>query len=155
SRLDNQGLSDLFCASSLGSVMKSISIFCAVIAALLTTSAVRHTWAGTLVPVVSVSNSRATFVSDISDKNIIAGNYQDADFNNHAFFGSLDGQYTTFDAGDGGYTGAVGINDSGWITVRVFDSKCSDACQLVRKPDGSLLTVMKGEEILNGEIGRI
>lgn len=100
--------------------------------------------AARLVPIVPVPNSTATIAYGINDSNVIAGGYVDGDGIEHAFFGTPDGQYTTFDAGDGG-TEARGINDDGFV-VGMSDSQSGDtAAQPIfeRRPDGTLLNVTR------------
>ena len=73
--------------------------------------------AATLIPVPVVPGSTNTYVADINDKNAIAGDYELADGSFHAFYGTLDGQYTTFDfdeTNDPG-TDARGIDNKGNI----------------------------------------
>src|SRR5436305_2913277 len=71
--------------------------------------------AATIVPVAPVPNSIATNAFGINDANTIAGAYTDTSGIEHAFFGTPDGKYTTFDSGSGG-TEARAINNNGFIT---------------------------------------
>ncbi|HEX4296346.1 MAG TPA: hypothetical protein VHZ29_19590 [Rhizomicrobium sp.] len=73
--------------------------------------------AATLVPVPAVPGAVQTFVSGINDKNVIVGDYENADGSMHAFYGTLDGQYTTFDFDEVNLAGteARGIDDHGNI----------------------------------------
>lgn len=110
-------------------------------------------WAGSLIPVVPYPGSIWTDPFDINDKNVIAGAYALPDDSAHAFFGALDGQYTSFDGDNyAGYTQANGINKDGWITGinRNFDICPIYNCQFVRKPDGTLVTLMKNGVPLDG-----
>jgi hypothetical protein len=100
--------------------------------------------AAVLVPIVPVANSTSTTAFSINDGNVIAGSFIDQDGVEHAFFGTLDGHYTTFDAGAGG-TEARGINDNG-IIVGMSNSQSGDtAAQPIfeRKPNGTLLSVVR------------
>jgi hypothetical protein len=100
--------------------------------------------AARLVPIVAVPNSTATVAYGINDDNVIAGGFIDGDGVEHAFFGTPDGHYTIFDAGDGG-SEARGINNNG-IVVGMSNSQSGDtAAQPIfeRKPDGTLLDVTR------------
>jgi hypothetical protein len=102
--------------------------------------------AGSLIPVVPFPGSTSTDPFDINDKKVIAGEYTDADGNSHAFFGTIDGQYTAFD-GDhyAGYTQANGIDEHGLITG-IYDNPnlCPDyECGFVREPDGSFFALRR------------
>ncbi len=108
--------------------------------------------AGTLIPVVPYPESLDTEPFDINDNNVIAGAYISSDSNSHAFFGSLDGHYTSFDGKKyEGYTQANGINSSLWITGVYTDTeRCPNQCEFVRKPDGTFVTLTKDGEPLDG-----
>jgi hypothetical protein len=68
-----------------------------------------------LVPVPAAPNSTVTTIFGINDQYQIAGSYIGKnDGIEHGFSGTLDGNYTTFDAGDGG-TEARGIANNGDI----------------------------------------
>lgn len=98
--------------------------------------------AAVLVPVAPVQNSVSTSVFGINDSNIVAGSYTDAGGAEHAFFGTIDGSYTTFDAGSGG-TEARGINNAGYIAgfSNSQSGSTADQTMFIRKPNGSLQTV--------------
>jgi hypothetical protein len=69
-----------------------------------------------LVRVPSVPNSTLTTAFAFNDDDVVAGSFIGAnDGVEHAFFGALDGNYTTFDAGSGG-SEARGISNDGTIT---------------------------------------
>lgn len=117
-------------------ILKTLVFGCLGAAALISSAS-----AITLVPVRDVPNSKKTSVFGLNDGNVIAGSYIGQDKVEHAFFGTLDGDYTTFDAGAGG-SEARGINSAGFI-VGFFDSQdgsTSDQTIFVRKPSGQLLT---------------
>jgi uncharacterized membrane protein len=100
--------------------------------------------AAVIVPIAAVPNSVSTVAYGISDDNVVAGGFVDGDGVEHAFFGTPDGQYTTFDAGEGG-SEARGINSNG-IVVGMANSQSGDtAAQPIfeRKPDGTLLNVTR------------
>src|ERR1051325_4609715 len=112
--------------------------------------------AGTLIPVVPVSGSTSIIVGDINDTNVLVGTYVDSSGSRHAFTGSLDGNYITFDGGPNG-TIAASINDEGCITGD-FNADHSDATQFVpfeRLPDGTILDVTKRGKQLYGLIGGV
>jgi hypothetical protein len=72
--------------------------------------------AAVLIQVKSVPDSSSTRVFGINDKDIIVGSYVGStDGVEHGFYGTLAGDYTSFDAGGGG-TEARGINNQGYIT---------------------------------------
>jgi uncharacterized membrane protein len=111
---------------------------CVAVAALASAQAAR------LVAIVPVANSTATIAYGINDDNVIAGGFLDGDGVEHAFFGTPDGQYTIFDAGEGG-TEARGINLAGFV-VGMSNSQSGDTAAqpiLERKPDGTLLSVTR------------
>src|SRR5690349_20334281 len=78
-------------------------------------AAVSSASAAVLVPVPAAPNSTVTTVFAINDENQIAGSYVGAnDGIEHGLFGTLDGNYTSFDAGSGG-TEARGLANNGDI----------------------------------------
>jgi hypothetical protein len=99
--------------------------------------------AAVLVPVPTVPNSTTTMVFGVNDDNLIAGSFIGAeDGIEHSFFGSLDGNYTTFDAGTGG-SEARGISNAG-LVVGFSNSQggfTSDQPAFERKPNGRVLNV--------------
>ncbi|MBV9571478.1 MAG: hypothetical protein JO056_09585 [Alphaproteobacteria bacterium] len=115
--------------------------------------------AGTLIPVVPFPDSSGTTAYDINDKNEIAGFYVADNGFYHAFFGTLDGQYTSFDGENyQGFAKAIGINNDGWITGYYLNGDiCPPAgqCEFVRKPDGTFVTLSKHGTPLSGLVGQI
>lgn len=108
--------------------------------------------AGVLVPIPSVPDSTATFVRTINNKNIVAGRYTTSDGMSHAFFGTLDGNYTTFDALDG-QTFAEGLNNAGYITgdSNAPNEDCQVfGCQFLRTPDGTIKEITRHKAPLDG-----
>ena len=96
-----------------------------------------------LIPVVPVKNSTTTTVFGINDANIIAGSYIGSeDGVEHAFFGSLEGKYKSFDAGAGG-TEARAINNNGFITgfSNSQDGNTADQAMFERWPHGKLVNI--------------
>ena len=104
-------------------------------AAALASSAV----AASLVPVPDVPNSKKTTVFAINDYDVVAGSYIGKDGVEHAFFGTLDGNYTTFDAGPGG-TEARGINNAGVISgfSNSQDGVTSNQTMFIRNANGKI-----------------
>lgn len=124
----------------------------------LTAAAVSPLCAATIIPVIPVAGSTKTEVLAINDDDVIAGDYFTPDGVEHGFFGTLDGNYTTFDYGEvGGGTEPRGINDAGYITG-FANSSAGSPCQLVpfeRDPHGMIVTVMKDGSPLNGQVQQI
>jgi len=118
-------------------VLHTLLLGCLGAAALLSSAA-----AATLVPVPNVPNSKITSTFAINDNNLVAGSFIDKDGLEHAFFGGLDGSYTTFDGGPGG-TEARGINNAGYISgfSNSQSGVTSDQEMFIRKPSGKLLAV--------------
>ena len=84
-----------------------------------------------LIPIAPVQGSTYTSVTGINDSNIIVGSYGTADGAQHGFFGSLDGQYTSFDAGRL-WTQSGDINNAGYIVGATVKGAFE------RYPDGSI-----------------
>jgi hypothetical protein len=97
--------------------------------------------AETLIPVPAVPDSVATTVFAINDDNVVAGSYTTSDGNEHGFFGTLNGSYTTFDSGFRN-TQVRGINNDGMVVGIGYDRKHSSVFE--RYPDGSIAYVTKG-----------
>ncbi|MFL6690197.1 MAG: hypothetical protein ACJ8IR_08460 [Alphaproteobacteria bacterium] len=75
-----------------------------------------------------------------------------ADGASHVFFGTLDGQYATFDALNG-ETIVDGINDAGYITGESYvatDDCPLDGCQFLRTPDGTIKEITRNKAPLDG-----
>jgi hypothetical protein len=105
--------------------------------------------AAVLVPVPAAPNSTVTTVFGINDAFQISGSYIGKDDGiEHAFFGALDGNYTSFDAGDGG-SEARAINNNGYIAgySNSQNGFTSDQPIFERTPGGKLL-------VLNAVFGR-
>lgn len=88
----------------------------ACLVTIATALAIAPVHAAVVVPVPAAPNSSLTTVFAINDNNTIAGSYVGSgDGIEHSFFGTLDGDYTSFDAGSGG-SEARGISNKGIIT---------------------------------------
>ena len=97
-------------------------------------------WAGVLVPIPPVPGSTSTSIHTINNRNVIAGDYASSDGAIHGFIGTLDGNYTTFDALSG-QTFVEGLNDQGYTTglSEVPTEDCPyQGCEYLRKPDGTV-----------------
>lgn len=103
-----------------------------------------------LVPVPSVPKSTVTTAFAFNDNDVVAGSFIGAnDGVEHAFFGTLDGNYTTFDAGSGG-SEARGISNDGTITGISNSQSGTTATEPIfeRNPSGKLLQVtMSGQQL--------
>jgi hypothetical protein len=98
--------------------------------------------AATGIPVKAVSGSTITIVFGKNDGNVIVCGYYAADEKEHGFFGTLDGNCTTFDVGKS-FTESWGINNEGFIT-READSTSSDIIdEFERSPDESITLISK------------
>jgi hypothetical protein len=95
--------------------------------------------AGVLVPIPPVLGSTATYAGDINNNNVIAGSYTTADGISHGYFGTLDGNYTTFDVPDG-TGGASALDDGGNIIGGTGPSQTCPygGCEWRRNLDGSI-----------------
>lgn len=72
--------------------------------------------AGMLIPVPQVPGSQGTDVYSINTNNVLTGDYQDQNYREHGFVGTLDGNYTFFDLGRSQLTQGRYINDDGVVT---------------------------------------
>lgn len=88
----------------------------------MTVLAIASADGGTLIPVPQVRGSVGTQVFGINDNNVVVGSYFTSDNVEHGFFGTLDGQYTTFDIGSGLNTEPRGINNTGVVMGITYPS---------------------------------
>ena len=105
--------------------------------------------AATLIRVPPFPGSSEMDVFGINNQNVITGSYfKDGVF--HGFYGTLDGNYTSFDYATDGTEGHA-INDNGEITgiSNLDDSHC-DYIPFDRAPDGSIKTIKNGYKALAG-----
>jgi hypothetical protein len=113
--------------------------------------------AGVLVPLPKVPGSVITYAEAINNHNQISGFYTTQDGEHHGFVGTMDGNYTTFDALNG-QTIVRGLNDDGYITgfSQVQTEDCPyDGCEFLRRPDGTIVTIDKDHKPLDGYSGQI
>lgn len=102
--------------------------------------------AGTWVAVTPVSGSSQTSSFGITDTNIVAGDYTDAQGALHGFVGPIDGSnYKSFDD-SGGSTQPRAISEKGWITG--FDTVTTATWE--RSPGGTLKAVTRKGTALDG-----
>jgi len=84
--------------------------------------------AATLMPIVPYPGATTTSVFGIADdNNTITGSYVDANGLTHGFYGTLDGNYTSFDFGNSGATQARAIDSTGTI-ITGFANISADHC---------------------------
>jgi len=114
--------------------------------------------AAVLIPVPPPAGvaPQATAVFGINDDNVIAGSYFTPDGVEHGFYGTLDGNYTTFDVGDSGVTEPRGINNAG-IIMGICCTTTGDALPWERYSDGSFayVTLKHGAPLGQGISGAI
>src|SRR5690242_6123210 len=111
-----------------------------------------------LVPLPAVAGADVTFVQAINNRNLVAGDYFISSGGGlHAFIGTPDGNYTTFDALSG-TTFVDGLNDDGTIVglSNVMTVDCPvQGCGYLRKPNGTIKPITKGGAPLVGSPGQI
>jgi hypothetical protein len=125
---------------------------CRAFLSILTALACSAAQARTLIRVPQIPNTIVTTALAINDKNNIAGNYTDSQAHMHAFVGTIDGDYTTFDyRSETAGTWATGIDDKGNVTgiAKVLDGGCS-AVPFERTGAGVISTVHKGKKDFGG-----
>lgn len=112
--------------------------------------------AATLIPVPLPAGATGAAVYDINDNNVVTGFYVTSDNVQHGFFGTLDGQYTTFDAGGPNYTNGRGINNAG-VIMGITDDGKGDALPFERATDGTItfVTTAGGQSMAQGVAGGI
>jgi len=124
-------------------------LFLAMSATALTVAASAH--AGIYIPVPPVPGSIATTAFAIDDHNRIAGSYRDAAGVEHGFFGTLNGDYTSFDYGRNSTgTQARGLSVDGSITGVDATDGFAVGIEFFRKPNGKLLTFTRHKQPLDG-----
>jgi hypothetical protein len=112
--------------------------------------------AGVLVPIPLVPGSTATYTGDINNNNVIAGSYTTADGVSHGYFGTLNGNYTTFDVPDG--TGGPGpLDDEGNLIGETNPSQTCiyGGCGWRRDLDRSIKLFSKSHAPIDGVIGDV
>lgn len=106
-----------------------------------------------LVSVPNYPGAAATYIRAINDKSVITGYYMSEDGTAHGFVGTLDGNYTSFDASPNG-TMPLGIDNAGYITIgSSYSADCPvSGCAYVRAPDGTVSQVRKGRHMLDSVV---
>jgi len=108
--------------------------------------------AGVLIPVPPIPGSYFTLAFDINDDNIVAGFFVDASSGKaHAFYESLDGNYTVFDDSSG-LAMPQTINNDGIISGQtvVTDQGLCDVIPFERGLDGTIVHIKKGKKPFTG-----
>lgn len=81
-----------------------------------------------LIPIIPYPGATTTTLLGIADdNNTVAGSYTDADGNTHGFYGTLDGNYTSFDFGTSNFTQARAISPDG-STITGFSNNDGVHC---------------------------
>jgi hypothetical protein len=114
--------------------------------------------AGVLAPVPSFPGATQTFAYGINNHNVVAGRYVDSEGVQHGFFGTLDGNYTSFDFPGGGNSFVTSINDDGDITgeSEVLTADCPIfGCEYMRRSNGHMVEIKKKRAPLDGQAEQI
>ncbi len=118
--------------------------------------------AGRLIPVPAIPGSFYMTVDAINDNAQIAGEVAfDANgiIHRDAYVGTLDGQYTTFSAGDDelGATYVGGLGNDGYISGNAYYQTDFIQCGhgFVRAPDGTITDVTRDGALLSGSANGI
>jgi hypothetical protein len=106
--------------------------------------------AAVLLSVPNYPGATATYIRAINDKDVVTGYYVTPDGNTHGFVGTLDGNYTSFDASANG-TMPLGIDNDGYITISTnYAADCPiSGCAYIRAPDGTISEIHKGKHVLD------
>ena len=110
------------------------------------------TQAGILVPIPGYPGATTTIAIAINNNNVIAGEYIDAQGAQHGFFGTIDGNYTSFDFPND-HVLLGGINDDGYIVgnANVRTTDCTqEGCAYSRAPDGTIKPITKDHAPVDG-----
>jgi hypothetical protein len=109
--------------------------------------------AGVLLSVPNYPGAIATYIRAINDKNVVTGYYTSSDGNSHGFVGTLDGNYTSFDASANG-TMPLGIDNAGYITISTnYAADCPiSGCAYIRAPGGAISEIHKGKHVLDSVV---
>jgi hypothetical protein len=115
--------------------------------------------AGTLVPIPMIENGAAMAVSAINNHGVLAGTYIDKnDGNAHGFFGPFGGPYTIVDFPNTGRTFLTSIADNGTVAGQTDSTRADcpmDACQYLRKPNGTFVQITLNREPADGYPGQL
>lgn len=109
-----------------------------------------------LIPIIPFPDATTTTLFGIADdNNTIAGSYiSGTDGLTHGFYGTLDGNYTSFDFGDSGFTQPRGIDSTGTL-IAGFSNNDGVHCDFQEfeydLTAGKLKAIKKGSVALAGE----
>jgi hypothetical protein len=105
-----------------------------------------------VIPVPPVSGAKDTLVAAFTDKGVVEGTYVDSSNNKHGFFGTIAGNYTTFDYKSGGNTVAIGGDTAGDFTGGYYNGSTNfcDATPWERTAKGKIAAIKKGSKALTG-----
>lgn len=111
--------------------------------------------AGKLIPLPQMPDSIETDIGGINNSNVITGSYAfvfGGQTYQNGFFGTLDGQYTSFFRQDRDVTNGVAINDDGYVSGLSYSYEDGSYCGngLIRSPDGTISDVTRGGEVFDG-----
>lgn len=110
--------------------------------------------AATIINVPMVSGAVSQTVFGINDSNVVAGSYHDSAGIEHGFYGTLDGNFTTFDVTGDGIIGTEPryIAPDGSIPGFAPASGYSFGEEFYRRPDGSVHFLHDAGKIMDGVI---
>jgi len=105
-----------------------------------------------VVPVPPVSGATDTLVAAYNDKGVVEGTYVDSSNVKHGFFGTIGGNYTTFDYKATGNTVAIGGDTAGDFTGGYYNGSNNfcDATPWERTSKGKIAAIVKGTKALTG-----
>jgi hypothetical protein len=108
-----------------------------------------------LIPIIPFPDATTTTLFGIADdNNTITGSYIDSGGLTHGFYGTLDGNYTSFDFGDSGFTQPRGIDSTGTL-IAGFSNNDTIHCDFQEfeydLTAGKLKAIKKGNVALAGE----
>jgi hypothetical protein len=110
----------------------------------------------TLIPVVTVPGSVSTAVFGINDDNVIVGSYVTSDGHEHGYFGTFDGNYTTFDVGNNGTEPRsigndgviIGFSNSSQIghehSLQAFERLANGTIEPIKKRGAQVFGIIQG-----------
>ena len=104
-----------------------------------------------VVPIVPVDGAKDTLIAAYNDKGVVEGTFIDSHDQKHGFFGTLAGDYTTFDFKGTGDTVAVGIDTAGDMTGSFYTSS-SELCDATpfERIKGKIAAIKNGKKAMTG-----
>jgi hypothetical protein len=105
-----------------------------------------------VVPVVPVNGAKDTLVAAFNDKSVVEGTFIDTGNAKHGFYGTVAGNYRTFDYKAGGNTVAIGIDTAGDMVGGFYGTSTNfcDATPFERTPDGKIAAIKNGSKDMTG-----